>query len=407
MTTEHNKKTELVYDDQDSIPEGGYGWVIVVGSFFIHLICFGVITSCDIPNAALQLSFVGTLCGAFANFMAPVAQILRSMLGTRIVCIIGSLLMALGLCMAGFTSQIWHLYLTQSFCYGFGVSCSYSMTIIVAPQYFERRRGVALGCITSGAGIGGILVPLIMNAINSSLGSAWTYRILGFMSLACNLLGSILIKDRIPQSRVRKRLGEIIGLDVFRNKCYSIWCLAGVLQMIAYYVPYFFVPSYATFYGLTASQGASLVSISFAFNFIGRICAGIVSDRIGPINTNIIFTVISALSNLIIWTFAFNYGAIIVFMIVIGFTSGCYLSLMSSITASILDANKFPMGLAIAILLNGTAVFSTTISSAIESRIDAQPFLTYKMFAGVAYLFATLVMLWLKFTINRKVLTKL
>ena len=75
----------------------------------------------DIPNAALQLSFVGTLCGAFANFMAPVAQILRSILGTRIVCIIGSLLMALGLCMAGFTSQVsfpvpLSLYTKKLFC---------------------------------------------------------------------------------------------------------------------------------------------------------------------------------------------------------------------------------------------------------------------------------------------------
>ena len=69
-----------------------------------------------------------------------------------------------------------------------------------------------------------------------------TYRILGFISLACNLLGCILIKDRIPQPCVRKKLGEIIGLSVFRNRCYSIWCLAGVLQMMAYYVPYFFVP---------------------------------------------------------------------------------------------------------------------------------------------------------------------
>ncbi|KAI9261564.1 major facilitator superfamily domain-containing protein [Phascolomyces articulosus] len=361
----------------------------------------------NIPNAALQLSFVGTLCGAFANFMAPVAQILRSMLGTRMVLLLGTFLMALGLAMAGFTSQVWHLYLTQSLCYGTGVSFLYSMTIIVAPQWFSNKRGVALGCITSGAGIGGIIVPLIMNAINDALGAAWTYRILCFISLACNFMGCIFIKDRIPLPRARKRLSEIIGLDVFKNRSYSIWCLGGVLQMMAYYVPYFFVPSYATYLGLSAPQGASLVSISFAFNFIGRICAGILADRIGPINTNIIFTIISSLANFIIWTLAKNYGALIVFMVFIGFTSGCYLSLVSPITASILSGPKFPMGLAIVVLLNGTAVFSTSISSAIESRIGAEPFLTYKMFAGVAYILGTFVMIWLKFSINRKVLAKL
>ena len=40
-----NNKTKPAFDNQDNIPDGGYGWAIVVGSFFAHLICFGVITS--------------------------------------------------------------------------------------------------------------------------------------------------------------------------------------------------------------------------------------------------------------------------------------------------------------------------------------------------------------------------
>lgn len=48
----------------------------------------------------------------------------------------------------------------------------------VVPQYFERKRGLAMGIVTSGTGVGGLIVPFIMDAINQSLGGAWQVAIL-------------------------------------------------------------------------------------------------------------------------------------------------------------------------------------------------------------------------------------
>ncbi|KAG0803723.1 hypothetical protein G6F16_014217 [Rhizopus arrhizus] len=62
----------------------------------------------------------------------------------------------------------------------------------VAPQWFNRRRGLALGMVASGSGIGGLVIPNIMNSINSSLGPGWTYRVLGFICLFCDVLACIL-----------------------------------------------------------------------------------------------------------------------------------------------------------------------------------------------------------------------
>ena len=59
-----------------------------------------------IPNAQLQLSFVGTICLVFVHGMGPFAQILRSIVGTTTVYVIGSALMTIGLICAGFSTQV-------------------------------------------------------------------------------------------------------------------------------------------------------------------------------------------------------------------------------------------------------------------------------------------------------------
>lgn len=60
----------------------------------------------DASNLSLQLSFVGTLALVFANLMGPFAQILESVIGPRLVMLIGALLITIGLMMAGFAWQV-------------------------------------------------------------------------------------------------------------------------------------------------------------------------------------------------------------------------------------------------------------------------------------------------------------
>lgn len=58
------------------------------------------------PNVTLRLSFVGTLCLVCSNGMGPFAQIMGSYVGTRGVMLMGTLLLALGLILASFSTQV-------------------------------------------------------------------------------------------------------------------------------------------------------------------------------------------------------------------------------------------------------------------------------------------------------------
>lgn len=59
-----------------------------------------------VSNPAFQLSFVGTLISVFANLMGPLATILLSYFGTKVVLILGTLFIAIGLFMAGFATEV-------------------------------------------------------------------------------------------------------------------------------------------------------------------------------------------------------------------------------------------------------------------------------------------------------------
>ncbi|KAL0088366.1 major facilitator superfamily domain-containing protein [Phycomyces blakesleeanus] len=404
----------------DDSPDGGYGWLIVLGAFMVQITSFGVATSWgvmqdyydqntfkDLPNGLLQLSFVGTLCSVFTNCMGPVAQILASIFGVRVVMITGVLFVVVGLEMAGFASQIWHLYLTQGILFGTGASLIYVTIMGIAPQYFTRRRGVALGMISSGSGIGGIVIPFIMTAVNTKLGPGWTYRVLGFFCLFCGIIAITFVKERVPGPKGTKKLSDIIKLDVLKDLNYILWCLGSVLMLMGYFIPFYYLPSYATHLGLTATNGSALVAVGSALNSVGRIIAGILADRIGPINVNIIFITMGGLSTLLIWRFAYTYGSLMAYSVVFGFFCGSYFALLSPITAYILGPEKFRSGLSLLLIFNVISVFGPNISSAIEESVDAEPLFTYKMFSGVCYILGGVILFGMKMRINRNIFAKL
>ncbi|KAI9029021.1 major facilitator superfamily domain-containing protein [Phycomyces nitens] len=398
-------------------PDGGYGWLIVLGAFMVQVTSFGVATSVmqdyydqntfkDVPNALLQLSFVGTLSSVFTNCMGPVAQILASVFGVRVVMITGVLFVVVGLEMAGFASQIWHLYLTQGVLFGTGASLIYVTIMGIAPQYFTRRRGVALGMIASGSGIGGIVIPFIMTGVNTNLGPGWTYRVLGFFCLFCGIIAIIFVKERVPSPRGMKKISDIIKLDVIKDLNYMLWCGGSVLMLMGYFIPFFYLPSYATHLGLTATNGSALVAVGSAMNSVGRIMAGILADKLGPVNINVIFTTMGGLSTLLIWRFAYTYGSLMAYAVVFGLFCGSYFALLSPITATILGPEKFRSGLSLLFIFNIISIFGPNIASAIEENVNAEPLFTYKMFSGVCYISGAIVLFILKIRMNRNIFAK-
>ncbi|KAI7849246.1 major facilitator superfamily domain-containing protein, partial [Circinella umbellata] len=406
----------------DDGPDGGYGWWVVLGAFLGQFTSFGTASRImqeyferkvfyNVPDAQLQLSFAGTLMELFVDLMGPVFQIIAARYGVRTVLILGSFLGVLGLELAGFTTKIWHLYLTQGVLFGSGASFIYVAAMSVPAQWFNRRRGVGQGIVSSGSGFGGLILPFIMTGINNKLGASWTYRIMGFICLAMNVVTCLLVKEKYPRHKKQKQhhptLRETFSFSVLKDVNYLLWVIGSVIALMGFFIPFFFVPSYARYIGLSSSDGTAIVAVMSAGNCIGRVVIGYIGDRIGRLNANILFTMISGVSALTIWIFAYSYGTLMAFAVVFGLVCSSYVALLSPITATILGIERFPTGLSILLLSNMISVFSPTIVSAIEIRVSSEPYLVYKLSCGVFYIVGGLFLILLKFRMTHSLLVKI
>ncbi|KAL9557227.1 hypothetical protein PS6_001939 [Mucor atramentarius] len=414
------KKEERIYADSEEYTlteqheeqeEDPYRWAILVGGFLAQAI--SVMQdyfdrqvfkgSVDVT----ELSFVGTIGFAFCGLMGPITPFFMSLVGARWVLFFGTVLISAGLVLASFSTQVWQLYITQSVMHGMGAALLYIVSMSISPQWFVKRRGFAMGVMVSGSGIGGLIMPFVMTTLNESLGGAWCYRVLGIITCVVSLIATLLLKEKPNMPNVKKvQLKEMINLSICKDHKFIIWCIAGNLSMLSYFVPAFFLPSHATKIGLSPNQGSVLVAVFSAVNVLGRIISGYLGDHVGVVNVDIIFLFVCGLSSLFVWTFANSFITLMIFIVIYGFMSGAVFSLLAPITATITGMEKYPSGICLYLFFMTGARFGPSLAGAIQAATNKHSFFAHQMFTGLAFILSAFVTMYLKYTLKPKILAK-
>jgi MFS family permease len=124
--------------------------------------------------------------------------------GPRVVNELGVVLMAAGLTLATLARAPWHLYLTLGVLVGGGSVClGYTGQALFLPNWFARRRGLALSVAFSGVGVGSIiLLPWLQSLIART----------GWRS-ACWAMAIVMVVLLVPLNLLLRRRPEDIGLE--------------------------------------------------------------------------------------------------------------------------------------------------------------------------------------------------
>ena len=189
-----------------------YGWVIVVVTFVTMAIGVNARTAFSLffPPIVDEFGWErGITAGAFSfgfivsAAVSPLIGRLMDKYGPRGVMELGVALMAGGLLLAPLTSQPWHLYLTIGVMVGAGSVClGYSGQSLFLPNWFIRRRGLAMGLAFAGVGIGSVtLLPWVQLMIEQT---GWR--------TACTAMGIMVLVVLAPINLLLRERPEDIGL---------------------------------------------------------------------------------------------------------------------------------------------------------------------------------------------------
>ncbi|KAK2861248.1 hypothetical protein FQN49_004393 [Arthroderma sp. PD_2] len=173
--------------------------------------------------------------------------------------------------------RLWHLLLTQGLLYGMGSSMVYFPILSVAPEYFDRHRGAAMGCILSGASMGGLIQAPLVRALLDVIGARWTLRA---MALA-NLVITMPVSISAPPSRSVTKRPTLVNVRLAKKSAFILQSLAALLHASGNFVPMAFLPGFSTVIGYSVSFGAILLAVNNGINAVSRVLMGFTSDRLG------------------------------------------------------------------------------------------------------------------------------
>ena len=189
-----------------------YGWVLVAVAFVTMGVGVNARTAFSLLFPPILDEFGwerGVTAGAFSfgflvtAFLSPFLGKLMDRRGPRVVIELGVGLVAAGLLLATLVRQPWHLYATLGVLVGGGGVClGYTGHALFLPNWFVRRRGLALSLAFSGVGVGSIiLLPWLGTLIERA---GWR--------TACWALGLLVLVLLAPLNLLLKGRPEELGL---------------------------------------------------------------------------------------------------------------------------------------------------------------------------------------------------
>ena len=189
-----------------------YGWLIVGIAFVTMAIGVTARTAFSLLMPPLIDEFHwdrGLAAGAFSfgflvsAVLSPVVGRVMDACGPRVVILTGVALMSAGLFLAPYIERPWHLYATLGVLVGGGANMmTYSAHSQFLPNWFERRRALAISIAFAGAGVGAIvLLPWLQSII---LDQGWR--------ASCTAIGFFVVLVIAPLALLVRKRPEDLGL---------------------------------------------------------------------------------------------------------------------------------------------------------------------------------------------------
>lgn len=320
-----------------------YGWIIVFACFLITFAGLGLINSMSGALLKPICSSLGLGRGEFAlhrtiatligALCLPVYSKAMKRLGLRTVLLLCSSAVAILTFTYSYATNIWHFYLIAILNGAFACGPSFMTAGFLINNWFEDKRGFALGVAFAGAGIGSAAFIPIVSALAETGSWRFVYKFVAVAVFAV-LIPTVLflIRERpadmglLPYRRRNKTISETAAAgpkaesslrEIVRQPIFWLLTVSFFLLAIISGGPNFNAVPYLTDIGYPTTFASLVMSALMLTHMLGNIFLGSFFDRFGMLTGVILLSLccivfplfaLNARAPACVWLFALFYG---------------------------------------------------------------------------------------------------
>jgi MFS family permease len=324
-----------------------YGWVVLAASATVICLGMGALFSLGVFLKPLEES-MGWSRGAIStvallNWIAMglgsfVWGALSDRIGTRGVALAGGFLLGLGLVLSSQVQALWQFYVTFGFMVGFAVGAFYAPLTSTATKWFTARRGLAVALVSSGIGIGILVIAPLARALTTAWGWRAAMLVIGDLAWLVIIPVALLIREQ-PGDVGAAAMG---GAAATGRRDYTtaqvlsapqFWAIAltHLACCAAHSGPIFHMVTHASDQGIPTMAAATILGVSGLASIAGRIGGGLIADRVGAKPTLIAGLALQAVM-LLLYLFVHDLGAFYGLALVFGVAYGGVMPLYALVT---------------------------------------------------------------------------
>ncbi len=281
-----------------NLPSSAYAVIRAINSLLLMMVAMcGMYASVLVLEPVTREFQVGHGVGALPYTMYMIGFGLGNVvlgrimdrIGISVLAFIAAICLPSGLYLASNSENFWVFTISLSVLCGFlGGAFAFGPLTADISHWFTRRRGLAIGIVTSGSCLAGALWPPIMQSWIDSVGWRQSFVYLSWCSLSVFPLSVVYLKKKqddhaINRAADRENWSRPLGMTA--GKLQGALCAAGIGCCVAMAMPQIHIIPHIVDLGFEAKDGAYMLSMMLGFSIVSRITSGFISDRIGGLRT--------------------------------------------------------------------------------------------------------------------------
>ncbi|KAK5102766.1 hypothetical protein LTS08_003566 [Lithohypha guttulata] len=319
-----------------------------------------------------KASWIGVLSNALVFLGAPLVTwcCQHYALSRKVYILIGFILCVISLLVSAFITTLPGLIVTQGLLYGIGALLCSIPALIILNTWFDKHRGLAYGIVFGGDDLLGVVYTYLATELLRKYSLRTTLLVFAAIIFCCSGPAIVFLHERpeetaepasavpgpperrrssllTPITRSRTTVGDLPFTPSLEHRAtwparqpkkryyqrgiFYIFMFSNLLQACAAYLPFIYLPVFATQSGHSKETGALILAIGNIGMLVGDLGFGKLSDMVHVNLLIFLSSGVSAIATFVLWglfgTGARSQGVLIGFAFLFGCFAGGFIVL--------------------------------------------------------------------------------